>query len=406
MTTEVRPAGSPETDSLTSRMQEFVDMANFQAANVLPQNNDPYTASFETALVDYLKSRPLFYDIYQGVLADSPKLLPEDLIRQNVKTFQFIEKERNPSTFPLNRATPDAWTEPFELLMHDEEYLETFYVHIFRDLASNISERGITLKIEALLHEKVLPKILDHGSSLNWVLNRLDQEGDPDLAYNSIDVMRRVPRQRGDPYIDPIATNTLNKWLQERTVRLGPSLGIDIVDYPRDSQARARAISDSHYMGELVLEGDSVMENLSQQSDVLAHTSSSRVGFIADIDAADYDATIYAGEFDISFASTMLYQSEPEERRKILSNAEIATADDGIVVVQDFIRKSTRSGSMQVYKRWPKYTYGVWVKDMQHPELGYQKHFSVYSGRVEKIIPQAALGRLPLAHILGLVDPR
>lgn len=391
-------------DSVTlpmGRFQKFLEIAEFNKRNVLPQNNDPFTASYEEMFGRLLQESKAFHNFFGDVVADLKDVEPSNIYRRVLKIYQYQETMANPDEFPRNRSTPESWARPLLLPVHQSALQEQFYGNLFYPIMSNISERGIMLKAVARLHEKrEKVRVLDLGCSLNDVLKRLALEGDPtvaeELAYNPVEVMRRIPGQAGEPWLDEEATEAFNNWLHAEPLDLGPSLGIDAVPYEDDRRLRMRAVSDSRYMGELIL------DNLSRQFEILAHARVPHVSF-KDLDAANFDPSSLGEPFDITYLSTMLYQTSPEETKQILANAEQATADDGLVVVQDFIRQFRRNGTIHFYKRWPQYSYGVWVKDMQRRELGYQKYFSVYGGRVERIIPQAALARLAAARQLGLV---
>jgi hypothetical protein len=394
--------------ALDKRLQEFMDIAQFQADNVLPQNNaDPYTASFEVTFAAFLRTNTDFRAIYRDILADDcdgKPLRPEDLIRQNLKTFQFIETMREPRVFPFNRGTPESWEEPMRQLLYDDDYREQFFLHIYRPVASNVSERGAGLELVSGLHERSGPQsVLDLGASLGHVLRRIPLQDDLDMQFRDIAVMRRVPGTRSEPHCDQEATRSLNRWRHTTRVVLGPSLGADLVEYDKDTSMRARAISDSRYLGELAL------DNVNRTFDILEHTVPVQLEFRGGINAADFTLDDLGHDaFDMTYLSTMLYQSSPEDRKQILYNAEAATATNGLVIVQDFIRQIRRNGASQVYKRWPNFTYGIWVKDMQNPRLGYQKYFSVYGGRIGKVIPEPAINRFAAAHRIGITvpDPR
>lgn len=387
------------------RLAEFIEIAQFQADNVLPQNNaDPYTTSFELTFARYLKNNVSFRGIYRDILADDQDgmpLRPEDLIRQNLKTFQYIETMRHPQAFPYNRATPESWEESMQLLLHDEDYREQFFLHIYRPVASNVSERGVGLELVSGIHERSgRQSVLDLGSSLGHVLRRIPLQDDLDMQFNNVGVMRRERGIKSEPYVDSVATRNLNRWRHTTRVELGPSLGVDLIEYDKDSSMRQRGISDSRYLGELAL------EHVNRKFDILEHTQPVQVAFKGGINAADFTLKDLGREpFDMTYLSTMLYQSSPEDRKQILFNAEAATATNGLVIVQDFIRQIRRNGASQVYKRWPKFTYGIWVKDMQNPQLGYQKYFSVFGGRIGHVIPEPALQRFDVAHRIGLVIP-
>ncbi|HEY1063698.1 MAG TPA: hypothetical protein VGE30_00170 [Candidatus Saccharimonadales bacterium] len=390
----------PRSESC-SRFDEFIELARYQRDHVLPQNRDEYTAAYEKAFADTLDTSAEFREFFDYLLRDMQDVEPENVLRRTLKTFQHIEKSNNYMTFPQGYGTPEAWQQPFAEVLQDGDYQDQFFGNIFLPIMSNVSERGILLKAVALLHEKrEQVRILDMGCSLNDVLHRLalEQSGPvPELAYNNIDVMRREPLRGSKPQLDTETTQRFNDWLNASPLDIGPSVGIDALPFDEDERLRARALSDSRYMGELVL------SHLSAQLYLLARSNPPQVSFRS-FDAATFDPDAFGQSFDIAYGSTMLYQTPRETRRDILHNAQAVTESDGLIVYQDFIRRMGTKGGMQFYKRWLPYTYGVWVHDKQRPDLGFQKYFTVYSGRVEKIIPnEAALGRLPVAKALGLV---
>lgn len=385
------------------RFDEFVSLALFQRDNVLPQNNDIYTAAYERTFANNLENNPPFRKFFQELLGDLHDVEPDNVLRRTLKTFQHIEKSLDYGGFPRSHRTDDAWQRSFDSLLTDEEYSEQFYGNIFLPIMSNVSERGILLKAVARLHQKDQQvRVLDMGCSLNDVLHRLALEGQlhqGDLDYNPIAVMRREGRSGSVPRLDPEATQRFNRWLGAAPLDLGPSVGIDALTFDESEKLRQRALSDSRYMGELV------MSKVSAQLYALAKARPPQVSFQS-LDAATFDPTTFEEPFDIAYGSTMLYQTPREVRRSIFKNAHAVTEPDGLIVYQDFIRRMGTQGGAQFFKRWVPYTYGVWVRDKARPDLGFQKYFTVYSGRVEKVIPnEVVLGRLPVAVELGLANP-
>ncbi len=399
MVTEVRgeSIAAVESERMLTRFEQFVELAVYQRDNKLPQNADPYTRAYERSFANHLEKNDAFRQVFGDLLNDMPDIEPSNLMRRTLKTFQHLELSANPDVFPRNRSMVKEWDGSMQRLLTDEDYRDQFYGNIFLPIMSNVSERGVLLKAVVYLHGlREAGRVLDMGCSQNYVLKRLALEGRPDLpdlAYNQVAVMGRKGRKA---VLDPLLTHRLSVLLNRAPLELGPSVGIDIMPFDRDGRLTARAMSDSLYMGELV------MDKLTRQRHILAHERVKNVSFVnADAETVTPDE-IGGGNFDISYISTMLYQMPRETVKTIIANAERATHDDGIIVVQDFVRRMNPSGSLQFYKHWPPYTYGLWVKDKTRPDLGFQKYFSVYSGRVENIIPHPALGRLPVGVALGL----
>ncbi len=253
-----------------------------------------------------------------------------------------------------------------------------------------------------LLHGMQYPDVFDGGSSRGDLLKRMELEQDPDLAYNPIQIMRRSSNRGKTIYtLDEVATDNFNNFMAPARLALGNCLNTDIIDFERDSNARDRAFSDSHYMGELV------MSKLAQRADILEHVQPTNIGFKC-LDAATMNLNDVEQQYDAVIYSTMLYESanRPEDVKSILQNGRDILKNDGKIFVQDFIKRVLKSGEIQFYKRWPAYSYGLWVEDKQRPELGLQKYFTIYSGRIEAMVPEPALEAIPLAHELGLVGKK
>lgn len=390
-------ASAHEQNEEMSRFDQLVELAVYQRDTHLPQNADPYTRAYERSFANHLEKNEAFRQFFSELVDDMPDVLPSNIMRRTLKTFQHLEYAANPQEFPRNRATTKDWNKPMNRLLKDVDYRDQFFGNIYLPIMSNVSERGILLKAVAKLHDMQAPvKVLDMGCSLNDVLKRLALEGRPDLpelAYNPVSVMTR--NSGGKPVLNAPLSVRFGRFLGRRPLQLGPSMGIDVMPFDRDKRLKARAVSDSRYMGELV------MSKLTRQFQILADEEPEQVSFV-NADAETVTKEEVGGDFDIAYTSTTLYQMPRESVKSILANAEDIAGSEGLIVVQDFVRRMSRSGSLQFYKHWPPYTYGVWVKDKSRPDLGFQKYFSAYSGRVENVIPQPALGRLPVAVALGL----
>lgn len=386
-----------EQNTEVSRFDQLVELAAYQRDTHLPQNTDPYTHAYERSFADHLEKNQAFRQFFSELVDDMPDVLPSNIMRRTLKTFQHLEYAANPLEFPRNRATTKDWDKAMSRLLEDVDYRDQFFGNIYLPIMSNVSERGILLKAVTMLHAIQAPvRVLDMGCSLNDVLKRLALEGRPDLpelAYNPVSVMTRDGG--GKPVLNTRLTARFGRFLERRPLQLGPSVGIDVIPFDRDKRLKARAVSDSRYMGELV------MSKLTRQFQILADEEPEQVSFV-NADAETVTEEDVGGDFDIAYTSTMLYQMPRESVKAILANAEAVTGPEGLIVVQDFVRRMSRSGLLQFYKHWPPYTYGVWVKDKSRPDLGFQKYFSAYSGRIENVIPRPALGRLPVAVALGL----
>jgi SAM-dependent methyltransferase len=380
------------TETLEERFGELRRLARFQADTELPQNNDPITEAYEVAFASYLDRNPAFQDVFVGILRDDPELEPFILLRKAHKTFQYLERLNLPTT-------AQGWQQVMEKVLSDEDYIPSFYGNIYLPIMSNVSDRGVLLKAVAALHNKTKKlSVLELGCGTNDILMRLELESDP--AHREAMKYHRVGVASGDAHLyhelpeDERATKQFNKWLGGKTIELTNSLGMDVMPYDRSKSYQRKALSDSYYMGQIAA------GEMDKRPRELTPIHSKNIRFISD-DAVTYDPEALGQKFDITFLSTWLYQAKGEAGRA-LQNADRSTKDDGLIIAQDFIRYFGENGEPVFYNRWPSWTYGVWVKDMQQPDLGFQQYFAVRSGRADVIVPQPAVLRLPTAQRAGL----
>lgn len=414
MTPEVAPKHTAETiETPTDRYAAFERFSLKQCDPALPQVNDPFTMAYHTAFAQQITTNAEFQELFGYVINDLlPDVRPGDISRRALKTFQHIEITNGYGVFPYNRATPESWREgPFESVLHDDDYQEQFFGNIVHGVMSSVHRRGVLLKFAARLyteesmHERSTDAdgldVIDLGSGPMEILTRTLLEHHPlypGLDYDPFDIMRGHHRARSAPTLDAPTTEQVNEWMSNNPLPIRRGVGLDIVPFDYDEALRSRAQHDGRYMGELLI------SRLTQQEYTLVRANPPELTFY-NLDATNFDTEPFAKQFDVAYLSTMLWGiNDMDKRQQILRNAEQVTRDTGQVIVHDFIETITKTGRVHIYSEWPAYTYTLWVKDMRRADLGYQRAATVFSGRIEKLIPnEAVLGRLPLAVELGLV---
>jgi len=333
-----------------------------------------------------------FFETFNG----SPPRLVALLIP---KITQLMEWDRDPN-FPKGRTTADKWYPTMKRLIRNPEYQELYLHHLRFPNSANISERYKLLKAALLLNGRTGPvSVLDAGCSLNNGLRRLAAYEDGEFPFSYTEVVQ--PESGRRPWSgaqDEAKTGIFNRLTQTWRLELGPSVGIDLIDAENDPEARARGRSHSFYMGEL---------RHKEQIDKFDRISAIRhenVGYYFR-DIAQQDLDIDGRQFDAVNLMTVLYQLQPNDVKAALVNAKKVVKPDGLIVVSDFVEFSPE-GIPTFYPRWHwKGNFGVWVLDMQKQELGWQKYFSVESGRIKKVMLEPALGQLAVARETGLVPP-
>lgn len=404
---------TPESSSISERprnfhegrFEEFCLLAQDRARKIMTNGRDPYTRAFDESFAQRLVEDNEFGEYFRSnVINLYNHLHPDELIRRNIKTFQFLESSRKGANFPYDRSTPAQWNEAFDTLTSDteegEKYQKAYTLNMAFEITSNVDERGALVKLATALYEIEDPTYVDGGCSLGLLLRRLRLSGDVDLAYNDITVVRGNLRDGVTPDHDSSAL--LNQAMKIAPAGFGPSIEVDAVDFQGDETRRARAVSDSQYMGELVIDAMQEKRGMLSQYDDPPLQQLKRIKS----DVAELRPEMFDTKFKVGILSTMLYESkaDPEKVEQMIHSMLSLLDPDGILVILDFIKpkRNLKPSNLEFYKHWPAYSYGLFVVE-NWDETREVKHLArVHSGRVESILPQEYMWDIPGAYKMGL----
>ena len=324
-----------------NRYMEYVD----GLAGVGPGE---YTQSFNSSFANLLCADVELEDAMKEFMAgDGRSQKPSNLAMKDVKAMQALQMSLHVPTdgqkiwTPEGLDTPESWEPNIRRIYQDDSYGGEFESYLLLPNAANIPRRSVVYAgVIALAGREGEQRILDVGCSMNLSLVSLATRG---LNLGGLEVVEPFESNGTKTFeVSDSNTEALNTLIRTNHVEVGPSLGIDILDWRKDPKLANYVRSNSFYLEELF------DTQLISQFDRLSRRKPKNVGFqIMDItvDYTDPEAREKAGvedpgfdeSFDVVYLSTMLYQLKKAERVIALANAHRWVKPDGLIVVQDFV---------------------------------------------------------------------
>jgi hypothetical protein len=391
-----RPLGGINFNDLTDRERAFIRDARDQAVGGDPNNSDPIIHSFDVSFYEKLRLSPSVGSLALEAIKRYPDVRPSHLRRRAHKTIMAVDMNDNREAM-LGRLTKEAWDQRLEELAQDPTRREKIIDLMQHNVMSNVSERGKLLNAVIQLHGWGLRplKIVDFGCSLNNNLKRLTMQHMESQHYAPVAVMDRVGRgnhrRRNEQF-----TERFNRLMTRYAPLIMEGVGVDVSDF-QDPTVRHLAMTH-RYPEEIA---DTVAN--AQFEQVTAHQPANIRAIQAD--ARTMDPRAIGSPAHVAYMCTMLYQL-PHEAHEIIQTAHESTTEDGLIVVQDFVKDYDSHANKFTFieDKWPPYSYAVWVYDKARPDRGWQKHYTVDSGRVKALVIEKPVYEEPAAADWGISD--
>jgi hypothetical protein len=295
--------------------------------------------------------------------------------------------------YPHDYSSPEAWSMAFEAVLSDPDVFGEFLMDVWtRALASNVSERYKALKALGTLARGAgridTLKFFDVGPSQHAGANHIASG----LPFERVTVFKPNTNQALNIPGTQLFAHAMNVNLPVEI-----AMGVDMY-YPIESRSWAR--SCSHYPSEL-LDKDRVA-----LYDTLIMQDQPNVLFYK-ADFTEFDHEAFARheraegradqKYDIVNFSTVLYQSTPEEREKMLGHATRIAQE--FIVMQDFAAIDPNDPSKLIFRtNWQDdpFPYRTFVMDMREDPPIWHEIFRWRDGRCREMV--MGMGARALTH--------
>lgn len=377
-----------------------VRLARFCEASLRLINDEPMRPVVE----DYLVVNP----------TDSPSYSVNKLLRAPQKQMLFNNLELDYPKDGFDQVEP--WLRELRRIFNgDEPYdIGTLYLDLFsRPAAANVSERYKSADLIFGIMKDYLPdnpKVWDVGCSLNHGLRRIKRQAE--LPFEKFDVNKSLAfNQHFEIRLDdPVRAEHLYKKLGQ--VSLGPSLGIDIINYYRkvkrdnktllvvDSEPQKWAHSCSSYPTEFL--DEKRMADFAKLEENVEGVDFINADFSLPI--KELKEMLPKDKPDVIIFSTVLYQS-PEKAKSMIRNAEDFLSDNGAILILDFLEVDEEDPhSFTHINSWfsKPYPYRALVKLKQYPNEGYFEVFRWNNGRCKSLLEGKDYDRF--LNVLGVQE--
>lgn len=390
-------------EQMESLQAQVAHMASPDSLNV----PDIFQRAFYQALLPRLGSPafPVLNDLINEAHEEYPERSPKNLADNIQRCDNNYNLRRRADDWRSARhRSPRDKSLFFEDLETDPDEQAHFSRNIDLNVQTNVPDRGLLLKAAALLlgHQGPL-RMLDVGCSRHHISKKLASPADhPFAAYRPVDVMAAI----GDMEADHVASMGFNRLINDTPLPIASSIGIDLQDMlvgeTRKDHDKMRDWARScFYPSEYFYDQPRIDE-----FDHWEETSFREVQFFQDdVTALDHDRFghyfPYAGGYDLAYFSTVGYQLGETGMKAAIENIRPYLRGNGMIYLQDFVEVDD-DNSLQFLTEWPKGSYALYGLDLAREEDGFQKLFTVESGRVGKVVIEPALGKSALAQTLQL----
>ena len=397
MTSPQQGPGSTEAFQL-----QVEHMASTRPLNV----PDIFQRAFFQALVDRLGDSN--FPVLNTLIAEALETHPARTVKNIADNIQRCDNNYNlrlsTPGWPLGHHSARAKSQFFEDLEAQSQEQKHFQKNIELNVQTNVPDRGLLLKAAALLLGHKGPvSMLDIGCSRHHISKKIGAPGShPYAAYRPIDVMNTIHEQEANH----AASSRFNNLINNTDLPIGSSIGIDLQDMligttKREHDKMREWARSCFYTSEYLYDFDRIRE-----FDAWEETYLKEVKFFqGDITAFDHDQfRHYFPEtrgYDIAYFSTVGYQLGAEGMKAAIENVKPYLRPDGLILLQDFVEVQDNN-RLNFLTNWSKGSYALYGLDLAREEEGFQKYFTVASGRIGKVALEPALSKTPAAHALGL----
>jgi len=317
-----------------SRGSQFDDyIAAFSREATNPPGNDKCMGAFYTALTS-LSTDNKGFNAFLATITTRRKLTPQHFTNLMFRTTQYLELfEKKNDNYPLGYSEPNQWvTEIPELLEQYGSLMEELL--LTKDTTTTIYQRYAgTLAVLSGFFAREKLKVADFGCGGNYGLPGL---------------IKSIPFKT----IDDQTPNKIVTTLIKHHPDIDEGLAIDKVD-PQDPKEKAWRLACSFYPQELGQLED-LMDFEASIADVRTVKFLQTDLVTLDVDHFNNRESIIPKEyFDAVVMNTLCYQLDPQEQKRMLEVAERSIKSDGLLIVQDFVRKDPAvPNHLEFLKSW------------------------------------------------------
>ncbi|CAN5692373.1 hypothetical protein BH23PAT2_BH23PAT2_02100 [soil metagenome] len=371
------------------RVELFENELRLQIEN--PAGGDKRTSAYCEASRQLLQDDSDYQKIANTVLFEREGVQPSHAVNLVLRALQKQLTKNPDSGYPEVYTHSDPWKEALKYATYEgSSVYDEFITDIrTRNVQSNVSERYKAVAMVVNLMQDFYgkrPSILDVGCSRNHGLKRLTMG--KKFRFSQVNIEESVVDHPAEP-IKAIPDGLATCFVQEllRTgLRLGPSLGIDIVPIQvEDNKEWAR--SCSFYPSELLdrkkVKAYDELDEAERQNVAFYH------GDFSNLDVGDLERHSRVERFDIVTFSTVLYQVSPEKHETMFENAKKLLKPNGIILIQDFAEVDPDNNyKLRFFKNWFKepYLYRTILLDPKIRDGSLIELFRWDNGRCNKLL--------------------
>jgi hypothetical protein len=373
-----------------------------------PDNPEAVAAAFHSSLLSRLGTPdefPAYHRLFRDSLIKHPARMPINIARLEVRKAQdfFLRSQWPDLTYPVGFDDPEAWTPFYEAVETDARlpgskfpYGEQLHYEKNTDynVHTNIPDRYALFKAAALYLGKQGPQqVLDLGCGRQHGAKKLAVPRRSQYDYGAVEVMNAAEGLRQVPHLP--ATRELYRLLNSDNLPISRVIGIDIqnlVQNPDPIEAKKlRTWSRNCFYPEEYLGGAprvqefSILDDLELTDDKGNNVVQFYQNDVTQLNHQEFEQTFPDLEqFDMAVMSTVGYQLGEAGVKAAIANVQKYMKPDGHIMLLDYV-DIDGDGRMHFSKDQRNWSYKLHVLSMAEQEEGFQKFFTVETGRAKRL---------------------
>lgn len=299
------------------------------------------------------------------------------VIEQLPRAFAAILLREDPD-FLLNVKWPEAFAR-----LKDPSVRHEFIMFTILPIQSNVSDRAKAFEYELKVHGFLKDVIaLELGSGGNYIPKHMALR----WPYSPTEVMERRKSGGRNRYVKNAEASMRFDEELARPIIFKRIIGTDIFN-PNDWFIKEWRMACSLYFDERLIKAK--VEKNNELENVSPENVEWRWGDITDYQPNDYQEDFPGEPFPhLTFASFVIYLLKEREQQAALQNlAAFAIKGAGLAAVLDDIHAIDADHQPTIVRRKRNFSStGLWIFNGQRPELGWLKHMSIRTGRVDAVV--------------------
>lgn len=389
---------------LTERKEAFLDEMRAEVEN--PQSGDYIMGNFYEAMLDRLRWDGKLIDVVNNYLVSRSELEKSPALQLFFRAYQrcaLLIDINYPYYYDTHK-----WEQTISAIHLNKRLNDIIAEDLKGNVLSTVPDRGkgLAMVIDNLVHTERLeepPRILDIGSGPLMLLKKLLLKGtelgavkstvtkkgfglnfDPVEVYEALDGFEEDNSQVTEHRLGQLAVNGIF----EKQNFISQGVGVDLESY-YDKEIQSKRLShsfrplelivDAHRVEEYILINACPLESMPQLLPIKMDILSPEAEKIFNTDAK--------WDFDIVWASFVMYQFSEEQRERVYGLLKNAVSEKGVIVVQDFVEVDEADPSkLHYYANWVNdWQCRTVIMDMQN-QGEWQEAYRWNNGRLNKLI--------------------